>query len=289
MESKKWVNKFRAVCRTAMEEYVRWITGSKMLLLVFLFVYTKGQITDQLLQLVKITGNPLQVFEPGIAFLGSRPMMMVLPLVYLVLMANFPREDGNKTFFMFRTGKGVWFLGQFLFALAGGMTTILVCVLAVTLPCLGNISWNNGGWSETVTKYYQSEDAMNFRFNLITEREYNHMTPGAAFLHSILLVLLFLMLISAIQLFCSVCEKKVLDFAIVGCIVTIGNALAIFENQRLMWFFPCANTQIWLRHDEILREETVRLQTSYGYFLVLLAIITFFAWKKLKKRNIRIS
>lgn len=288
METKKQLHILGNAMLTAREEYLNWITGSKILLLVFLFVYAKGQITDSLLDLVKLTGDPLQVFEPGIAFLGSRSMMMVLPLVYLVLMGDFPRNDGNKTFFIIRTGKGVWFMGQIFFAFASGITIVFVCVLAVTLPCIGNMIWNGGNWSEAVTKYYLCEDVLDFKFSLITEREYNHMMPGMVFLHSILLVMLFLFFMSVLQLLFSVYGKKIFGFALVGCIVTIGNALAIFENQKVMWYFPCANTQIWLRHVEILNKESASLIYSYCYFLILITVLVFCSWKILKKSNTKI-
>lgn len=287
MESKKRWYLLGGVVRTAGEEYINWITGSRMLLLVFLFVYAKEQISDPLLELVELTGDPLQVFEPGIAFLGSRTMMMVLPLVYLVLMGNFPRNDGNKVFFMIRTGKGVWFAGQILFAFMSGLTTIFICVVSVTLPCTGKMVWNGGKWSDAVTKYYLCENVLDFKFNLITDREYNHMMPGMAFLHSILLVLLFLFSLSVLQMMFSVCERKVLGLVLAGILVVTGNAFAILENQSAMWYFPNANTQIWLRHDVILKQESVALQSSYCYFIVWIAVFVFGSWRLLKKASFR--
>lgn len=268
--------------RIAKEEYINWFCSTKMLLLVFLFVYAKEQLTDSLLELVALTDKPLQWFEPGIAFLGSRPMMLVLPLIYLVLMGNFPKNDGNSLFFITRTGKGAWFMGQVLFSFFSAVTILCGCLFAVTIPCIGKIQWNNGNWSDAVTKYYQAEGAGDFKFELITSREYNHMQPTEVFLHSVCLVLLSLMLLSAIQMLFAVYGKRVAGLAVCSGISVIGNSLSIFEVGGLMWWFPVANTQIWLRHEEILKEEIVPLWQSYVYFVVGVILFLFVAWKSFR-------
>lgn len=289
MGIKRRLHRLGNVMRMAKAEYLSWITSSKILLLFFLFVYAKGQVTDSLLELTELTGKPLQICEPGVAFLGSSYMMMVLPLIYLVLMGDFPRNGGNKTFFIIRTGKGVWFLGQVLFAFMTVITTIVISVVAVTLPCIGHITWNNGNWSEAVTKYHLDEQLMDFKFNLITQREYNHMLPSPALLHSILLMGLCFMLMSVLQLLFSVWGKKILGLAFVGSMITISNALSFFENGKLMWYFPIANTQIWLRHDVILKEESVTMAYSYGYFGVCIILVLLLAWVVLKRSNVKIE
>lgn len=271
------------VLHVAAEEYLGWLCNTKMLLLVFLFVYLKGQISDVLLVLTDISGAPLQWFEPGIALLNSRYVMMVLPFLYLTLMSAFPKNDGNSLFFVSRTGKFSWLAGQILTAVYSAATLTMASVAAVTLPCIGKIQWNGGNWSDAVTKYYV--ESPDFKFSLVTGRIYNHMQPGEAFFHSVCLAFLCLLLVSAVQLLSAVWGKKTAGLVAASGLTAVGGVLSLMESGKFMWYFPTANTQIWLRHDMIVRDQTVPLGTSYMYFIVLTAVLFVAAWAVFRKRS----
>ena len=255
-------------------EYKRWITSTKMLLLLLITVYMKQQLIEPLLELTDNTGGCLQVFEPGIAFMGSSNMMFFLPLIYLLVMGDFPRQDSSTIFVMNRVGKKGWFWGQLLFGIMAAGTVLTGMILVITLWCVGRLNWNNGNWSDAVTKYYQ-EVGSDFKFNLITGRIYNQTNPVPAFFHSFCLVFLMLFMLSVLLLLFTVCGKKMLGFGICGFGAVVGNSLAIFETRPLMWFFPMAHTQIRLRHELLFDGESVSLYGSYIYFLasILLGII----------------
>lgn len=255
-----------------------------MLLVLLLIVYAKEQLVEPLLELTDLTGKPLQILEPGIALMGSVNMMMVLPLLYLLLMGDFPRKDSNMPFVISRVGKVGWFFGQLLYAMGAALTVLITMILFTTVWCAGRLSWNGGQWSDSVTKYYK-DVKIDFKFNLITGREYNQMDPLPVFVHSFCLVFLLLLFLSVILLLFSVYGSKVLGLAICGILTVIGNSLSIFEIKPIMWFFPIAHTQIWLRNDELLKMDTMPLVGSYVYFGIGICILTFSAWLILKKRK----
>lgn len=271
------------VC-TATVEYQRWISSTKMLLLLLLIVYTKEQLVEPLLELTDLTGKPLQLLEPGIALMGSTNMMMVLPLIYLLLMGDFPRKDANMLFMISRVGKAGWFFGQLLYAVEAALTVLTAMIIFTTGWCAGNVCWNGGNWSDSVTKYYK-ETEIDFKFNLITGREYNQMDPVPVFLHSFCLVFLLLLFYSVILLLFSVYGNKVMGLAVCTILTAIGNSLSIFEIKPLMWFFPMAHTQIWLRNDELLKIQTVPLAGSYLYFAIGIFVVGTAAWIGLKKQK----
>jgi hypothetical protein len=73
-------------------------------------------------------------------------------------------------------------------------------------------------------------------------------------------------------------------FAIIGLSVATCSL-----RSDVMWYFPMANTIVWLHYTEILREPVVPIYRSYLYFvitIVLLLIFNFYAIKKLQFTNI---
>lgn len=196
-------------------------------------------------------------------------MMLLLPLLFLLLMGDFPRMDDSIRFVLPRVGRRTWYLGQLLFSFLASVTILGGFCMFTTIWCIGRLSWNHGMWSDAVTKYYQ-EVQSDFKFNLITGEIYNQVTPIYAFLHSVFLVLALMLALSALLLLFGVLQKKVAGLTICGFWVAIGNGLAVFQSEPFMWLFPIANTQIRLRYGVLFREEQMPLWGSYLYFVVVL-------------------
>ncbi len=282
MHKGKQLSQLHRVWGMASVEYKRWITSTKMLLLFLMIVYMKQQLIEPLLELTEKTDGNLQLLEPSIAFMGSSNMMFFLPLIYLLVMGDFPRQDSSLCFVMPRVGKKGWFIGQILYSVGAALTVFVGMLFFTTLWCVDRIYWNDGKWSDAVTKYYQEVDN-NFKFNLITGRIYNQMDPTTAFVHSFCLVLGMLVMISATLLLFSVLGKKTAGFGICGLYAVIGNSLAIIESKPFMWFFPIAHTQLRLRHELLFDGESMPLYGSYLYFMVATFVLLIGAWIVLKK------
>lgn len=73
----------------------------------------------------------------------------------------------------------------------------------------------------------------------------------------------------------------------IAVLVVIGNVLCYLEVEKVMWFFPMANTQVWLRHQEILSIQQFPLYLSYVYFFGFLLILGLLTYVRLKKGNIQ--
>lgn len=282
-ERKPMVSLYQVV-RTMSVEYKRWIFSTKMLLLVFLVVYTKQQLVEPLLELTDRVDGTLQILEPSIAFMGSSSMFFILPVLYLLVMGNYPRKDADTAFVFVRIGRKGWFLGQVLFSLAAAFTVLCFMLIFTTLWCVGRLQWHHGIWSNAVTRYYQ-ETGNDFKFNLITGNIYNQMHPVPAFIHSFVLVFLLLVLLSQIQMFCSMVDRPLLGIGVSGVIATIGNGLAVLNLRPMMWFFPIAHTQIRLRHELLFDGESMPLYLSYLYFMISIVVLTLISWIMLKRKK----
>ena len=129
-----------AVART---EYIRWATDPRMILLPVLLVFLYQSAVDPLLQMAAQMQAPLHWLEPFVGGDKLALLMLFLPLVFLMLLGDFPRTDGCALFMLYRVGRLRWLQGQLLFALLA-MLSFLACTAAgVTLPAIGQLAWRH--------------------------------------------------------------------------------------------------------------------------------------------------
>ena len=76
----------------------------------------------------------------------------VITAVFLTLISDFPRTDGNTLFFILRAGKLNWLIGQIVFAITSIASFLAVVFLGSVVPLLDKMFWGNG-WSLVITKY----------------------------------------------------------------------------------------------------------------------------------------
>ena len=127
---------------------------------------------------------------------------MIIPIVFVGIMGDFPRVDGNAMFYIHRVGRVNWLLGEMLFAVLASATYLLTIFGFGTLTLLGRCYTANV-WSEVTTKYYQFAplEYDSKVANLTTGRLYNNMTPVTAFFNIAGLMTLLLILILYISSF----------------------------------------------------------------------------------------
>ena len=74
-------------------EYLCWLFNSRIILLpcVFIIVYT--MITSDLVKCANNMGAPINLLEPFIGICNSATFLGFIPIVFLVIIADFPRID----------------------------------------------------------------------------------------------------------------------------------------------------------------------------------------------------
>ena len=107
----------RKILSTARTEYVKWITNPRMIILGVMLIFINDFAVSPLLKNAEDMNSPLNILEPFIAVANSQLLILIIPAVYLTLISDFPRTDGNTLFFLLRTGKLNWLLGQVLFVI----------------------------------------------------------------------------------------------------------------------------------------------------------------------------
>ena len=127
-------------------EYIKLIMDPRMILIVAALVFAYQFITVPLLQNAAMMGKPINVYEPFVALLNSNFMILLVPAVFLAIMSDYPRIDGNTLFVVQRAGKGNWFFGQILYAQMSILSYLLVVFVGMMVPVLWGGSFS-AKWS----------------------------------------------------------------------------------------------------------------------------------------------
>lgn len=260
------------VLSVAATEFRRIFINPRILTAGMLLVFIYNLVITELLLRTEKTGLPLNVAESFVAVGSSGMLLMFLPSVFMILISDFPDMGLHLLYSVHRTGRLSWLFGK-LFAALLSATAYVGGILAAC--CLMTSSKGFWGleWSETVTKYLSMfpEDQHTLMSEYLPSNLYNQMSFGYALLHTVLLLILYLFLLSLIIMFFRICGMKTVGIAAAFAVVSAG-VLTCAIKSKVMWTFPMANTITWLHYDSALSEPIMPMYRSYIYFAVLIAI-----------------
>lgn len=256
-------------------EYIKWLTNPRNIIFLVLVVFAKTLAIDPLAKRAAEYGGKMSLLEPFAAIGNSGLLVMLLPAVYLVLMSDFPKFDGNSMFYISRTGKMNWLFGQLLFALMSIVTYILAALVLVTLFSVGSADFSFS-WSEC-TRFYAArfpDKEFTFASQLLPSNLYNQISLISSIVYTVTLLTMYLFLLTLILMIFKLLSLKSAGlFASLG-VIALGTATCAVKT-KIMWCFPMANTIIWLHYTAILREPIVAIWYSYAYFAVAIIVLLF--------------
>ena len=265
---------FSKVVNIASTEYVKWIFNPRLIVFVSMYLFMYDYIIRELIVGIdKMECHAINIFEPFIAMANNSLVNLIIPAVFIVLMSDFPKTDGNTMFYIQRVGKLNWMWGQLLFSFMS-IITYMTSIAYISFLIIGNKAYSRDVWSDLTTDYVQKfpQEKATLIANMINGRLYNNVTPIRAFIHTFLLSSLFLMLVAMILLAGFSAGKRVLSMGIVSAVIAIGSGL-IQTDGKVKWLFPSANSMLEIHFDKILRERVVGLDISYLYFIGLIVIL----------------
>ncbi|MGN1276112.1 MAG: hypothetical protein ACI4UK_03880 [Floccifex sp.] len=279
--------KLHAIWNVARSEFVNWITNPRIIIVGVLIVFIRSFAILPMLEQANKYGEPLNVLEPFIAVGNSGMLALFMPLVFLLLISDFPAMGGNTLFFINRTGKLNWFLGQIIFIIISIFTYIAVILISCMLMSRGVFS---AQWSNSITKYDAAfpEEAGGFVSRLLPSNLYNQIPIKIAAFEIILLLAMYLLTLALI-----LCMMKMLYLRGAGlftalAVIVLGAAVCSLK-IKAMWAFPTANMLIWLHYEKILKEPITPIENSFLYFLLVIAvliILNLFVMRQLQFINI---
>lgn len=256
-------------------EYVKWISDARMIVFASLLVFIHSFVLQPLFSMAEKMGEKLSVFEPFTAVCNVQLIMLAVPLVFLVLISDYPRVDNNSIFFISRIGRLNWVLAQIVLMLTQVISYLGGLFLFITGASLPHCTWSTG-WSSVAVNYLLTfpEEVGSFAGTLLTGQLYRQMLLPVALIQSAALMALLLLLIGMIQLMFSVLKLHRIGFIVSAGIVAIGQALA-FINSDAAWLFPVAHALVRGHYSDYYRKPIMQMEVSYAYFggLILMLMI----------------
>lgn len=275
----------KQIFSVAKTELVSWLTDPRIIVLAVFLIFIKTLAIDPLLARAEKFGEPMTVFEPFIAVGNSGVLTMFIPAVFLVLLSDYPKLWGNTLFFISRTGKRNWFLGQLMFLMLAVISFLGIILIFSALISLFSGAVVDTQWSDAVTKYNAKfpDEIGSFDSELLPANLYNQIPMTKALFQTFVLMTLYLFMLSLIVYFFKMLFVNSLGLTAALLVIALGVVTTSLYSP-LRWAFPMANTIMWLHYEEILREPIYPIWCSFAYFgaaVVLLSAANFAALKRL--------
>ena len=280
-------NNFKCAFSVARSEYIKWITNPRVIIIGVLLVFMRTLAIEPLLERAAKIGLSLDILEPFAAIGNSGMLVMFMPCVFMVLISDYPKMTGNTMFFVQRTGRWNWFIGQIIFLLLTIISFISIIFIGSILLSKGDFT---GGWSDVVTKYNAvfPNEAGSFTSLLLPSNLYNQIPLITVIIQTITLMSAYLFFLSMIIYFFKLIHVQ--SFGLVAAILIVSaGVITCSLKSDTMWLFPMANTIVWLKYDEILSQPNIPIWFSYLYFgiaIISIMIINCIAVKRLEFINI---
>ena len=251
----------------AATEFVKWVCDARMVIVAVLLIFINNFAVSPLTNNAELMGEPLNI------------------LVFLTLIADYPKVDTNTVFYIVRIGRANWFVGQILKLVFMIISYLAVIFLGTVLPMLSKGFWYNG-WSNVATGFVKMfpDRRGDFGVELLPENLYNQLSVFEAAVKSYLLVAAYLMIIGLILLVFSLFKRKTLGFIICGGMISLGMAFSAIRTN-LMWTMPMANSITWLHYTKYFKKPIMPMSFSVIYLLVLIAVLLVFGGIAIGKFN----
>ena len=276
---------FRQTLSCAAIEFNKWICDARMVIVAVLLIFIDNFAVQPLVNNADLMGEPLNVLEPFIAVANSEIVILIIPIVFLTLIADYPKVDTNTAFYIIRIGRGNWLVGQVLKLIFMIITYLAVIFLGTVLPMISKGFWYNG-WSNVATSFVKRfpDRRGDFGVELLPENLYNQLSVYEAAVKSYLLVAAYLMIIGLILLVFSLFKQKTTGFVVCGGMISLGMTFSAIRTN-LMWTMPMANSITWLHYTKYFREPVMSMWFSVSYLCGLILVLVVFSIIAIRRFN----
>jgi len=257
----------RKVFLHAKMEYSLWLTNPRMSILLVLFVLIHSIVVRPLAEAGQLIDAQFHILEPLVALCNSTLILLMLPIGFLILMADFPRMDRGFLLQLYRVGRLNWVLGELLH-LCMATATYLLAVLLGTIVCsIPFMPVSGSEWSAVATDYTTilGDKALDTVALLLPKNLYQQMGPIVATTESFFMLFLYLVLIGTVLLALSLFRMRFLGIAINASLLLVGTGFVILDSSW-MWGFPPAHALIWMHFTPYFRIPICPLWVSWLYF-----------------------
>ncbi len=277
---------FKKAFNIAAAQYGCFIRGTKNCILLVLMIFVYVYVVEPLVYNSMLMGSRLGVLEVYIAVSNNTFLQMVIPIVFLLLMSDFPGYYGESVFCIVRTGRQKWLASQILYSVMCAVSYVAFIVLISLILPLGHTKFT-AQWSTVLTGFGKQfpELMYNFGARILDESTYFQGKPINVAVVSVLLMIFNLILLNLIQIlmFCAGKTK----FGIALCVgLEIAGAALCNTSNYVKWLFPTANSIFSEHFTKYFRKPFFGIEESMFYYLIVGTVLIFVSTVLINKVNL---
>ncbi len=272
--------KISKIWSTACQEYRKWLINEKQIVTAICLVFLHVMIVEPYLRRAEEMGTYPNFVEPFLAVANSKMFLLVLPLVFLVLISDCPRMDGDFLFFLARAGKRNWIMGQVCFLLMASCSYLGV-ILFYTFIFGGAYGFAGNAWSLAVLNFKDFFGTSVPEY--ISSDLYWQMSPYGACVKGCILLVGYFLLVGMLLLVFAVYDKKKTGMMVIAGILAVGTGAAALDAPAA-WCFPTAHAILGKHFQGMLREVRMEFGISVAYEASAIILLFLFAYIGMKRR-----
>lgn len=268
---------------TAFQKYKRTLLSKKTVIIVYLLVFLWEDIVSRIIEVAAQANCKPGLLEPYILIMTDCSHVLLIPLLFLVLLYDFPVSGLHERNIMYRTGKKRWHAGQAIYIFWLALTELLMIFGSFLIEVFRYAEAGNKWSPFTVTLYYENPELYEINNQLFIQTDVVAQgSPVEVFFHSTFLAILLMMAIGQAVLFFHVINQKSLGRILIIFIILTGWVTAKLQIW-LQWLFPISHILYGNHFNTILSKGNCSLWVSYVYFIILNLVLFILCKRKVKE------
>jgi hypothetical protein len=219
------LNKIKQIFLVASCNFRTWHKNPRIIVAFCLAFILSFMLSNKIVTIAVEKHSLTQAFEVFIWTFGDSNSIMLVSLLMIILFADMPFISSGTPFFLMRTKRYIWLLGQELYII-GSTFIMMLFILLSTMTFSMSTSFPGNQWSQTAAILGYSKVSINEALpNLLKTLEYS--LPYETCFHIFLLMLFYTILIVSIMLVFNLWKGPIW-----------GNVSVIFVNLFGMFLKP---------------------------------------------------
>ena len=263
----------RKVYGVVRAEYIGFLTGKRVLFMLFAFLFLAEDVVGKMGGLAAEQGMLLGSLEPFILILSYKIHAMIVPIVFVVMLSDFPSNEKSGYFIMSRITRISWVLGEAIYAGLVGLTFVLFLFIGSVLWVWRDSSFLTD-WSPYMSELYKNFPDIYDRNNqlFIKTETLAQGKPVEVMLHSVCLLLLYLIVLALLMILFKLLSLKRIGIFLTVSLTITGVALEHYT-KVVKWFFPITQSIYETHFDTYYARTEFPIAYSYVYFCMLIGVL----------------
>lgn len=248
-------------------ECFRMMVDSKLLIIVMAAIFININVIEPIRSISVLMGMKMSVWEPFAALSNSGSVLLMLPFLYVIIMASVPDNSNYQYFYVIRMSKMQWVIIQLLCVSLCSIFYIGIMIVLSIVFSMDFITWKTN-FSDAVrffTVVFPEKEnsyvASLFPLNMI-----NQLTVSQVVFYSTVTMYLYFLFLSQVNLFFSIVGNKLVGI-ITDFIVIILGTVSCSAKLSIQWLFPLAHTISWIHFDEVSSKMNFSTNLSLTYMV----------------------